>query len=89
MKDISKLGRDLSRTIIIDNMPQNFRLQKENGIFIRTFYGEDPEDTALIDLIPILSKVAEDTGRDVRKSLVKFKDEILKRISSNLNRQRK
>ena len=73
--------------MIIDNMPQNFRLQKENGIFIRTFYGEDPDDNALIDLIPILTKIAEDKVGDVRKSLSKFRDEILKRISSNISRQ--
>ena len=68
-------------------MPQNFRLQKENGIFIRTFYGEDADDTALIDLIPILSKIAEDNVKDVRHALLKFKDEILKRISSNIDKQ--
>jgi len=31
-------------------MIQNFRLQKENGINIRAFWGEDPYDTALIHL---------------------------------------
>ena len=50
IKDISRLGRDLSKIIIVDNMPQNFRLQTENGIFIKTFYGEDTNDTALIEL---------------------------------------
>jgi hypothetical protein len=35
-------------------MPQNFRLQKENGIFIKTFYGDDTNDTALFELTPIL-----------------------------------
>ena len=54
IKDISRLGRDLSKIIIVDNMPQNFRLQKENGIFIKTFYGEDTNDTALIELALIL-----------------------------------
>ena len=68
-------------------MPQNFRLQKENGIFIRTFYGEDSEDTALLDLIPILTKIAEDKVRDVRVSLNKFRDEILRRISSHVEKQ--
>jgi CTD small phosphatase-like protein 2 len=54
IKDITKIGRDISKTIIVDNMPQNFRLQKENGIFIKTFYGHDTEDTALFDLATIL-----------------------------------
>ena len=40
--------------IIVDNMPQNFRFQKENGIFIKTFYGHDKDDTALFDLTSIL-----------------------------------
>jgi CTD small phosphatase-like protein 2 len=86
VKDISRLGRDLSKIIIVDNMPQNFRLQKENGIFIKTFYGEDPDDTALMDLIPILKKVAQDK-KDIRTSLMKCKDDILKRISSNIEKQ--
>lgn len=86
IKDISRLGRDLSKVMIIDNMPQNFRLQKENGIFIKTFYGEDQEDSALIELIPILTKIATDGG-DVRKSLNMFKDDILNKVSSNLGKQ--
>jgi CTD small phosphatase-like protein 2 len=67
-------------------MPQNFRLQKENGIYIRTFYGEDPDDTALTDLIPILINIAKEK-KDVRKSLLKYRDEILRKISSHLGRQ--
>ena len=86
VKDITKLGRDISKIIIIDNMPQNFRLQKENGIFIRTFWGEDPDDSALTDLIPILVNIAKEK-KDVRKSLLKYRDEILKKISSNIGKQ--
>ncbi len=57
MKDLSKIGRDLKKTIIVDNLPQNFRFQNQNGIFIKSFYGEDSEDNALIDLIPILKGI--------------------------------
>lgn len=57
MKDITLIGRDISKTIIVDNIPQNFRLQKENGVFIKTFYGHDTEDTALIDLTSILVSI--------------------------------
>ena len=56
-KDISKIGRDLNKIIIIDNLPQNFRLQTNNGIFIKSFFGEDIEDNSLIDLIPILKGI--------------------------------
>jgi len=53
VKDISKLGRDLSRTIIIDNVWENFQLQPNNGIFIKTWV-EDINDKCLYDLIPLL-----------------------------------
>ena len=59
VKDLSKLGRDLSKIIIVDNMEQNYKLQKNNGITIRPFWGKDNEDTALIDLLEILIKIAE------------------------------
>ena len=54
LKDLSRIGREIETMIIVDNMPQNFNLQKENGIFIKSFYGDDNDDTALIDLAPIL-----------------------------------
>ena len=44
IKDLSKLGRPLEKTIIVDNLAENFILQKDNGIFIQTWL-EDPSDT--------------------------------------------
>lgn len=43
----------MSKTIIVDNMPENFQLQPENGIFISSWTG-DPNDRALKDLAPLL-----------------------------------
>lgn len=37
VKDLSKLGRDLGRTIIVDNLPVNFAWQLRNGICIREY----------------------------------------------------
>ena len=86
VKDIKRIGRPLSKMIIVDNMPQNFRLQKENGISIKAFWGDDAYDNALISLKEILLKIA-DEFIDVRKGLIKYKDEILNKVSSNCARR--
>ena len=86
VKDLTRIGRPLDKTIIVDNMPQNFRLQKENGIIIKGFFGDDPYDTALIELTPILLSIAKEGG-DVRKSLAKYRDDIVKKVTSNISRQ--
>ena len=83
VKDLSKLGRDLSKIIIVDNIPQNFRFQKENGIFIKAFWGEDKMDTALYCLGDILEKIANDFS-DVRQGILFYKEEILSKVSSNV-----
>ena len=36
VKDLETLGRDITKTIIIDNDPLNFRSQPDNGICIKT-----------------------------------------------------
>ena len=86
VKDLQRIGRPLDRIIIIDNMAQNFRMQKFNGILIKPFYGEDQNDRALIDLIPILINISKD-NLDTRNGLVKYRDEIVTKITSNLFRR--
>ena len=83
VKDLSKLGRDLSKIIILDNLPQNYELQKENGIFIRNFYGDDNDD-ALKELIPILTNITKNPNNDIREELKKMKEEIFTKITTNL-----
>ena len=86
VKDISRIGRPLDKIIIVENMPQNYRLQKENGILIKSFYGEDIYDTALLSLGDILMKIANEFN-DVRKGIAKYKNEILNKVSSNLSKK--
>ena len=85
VKDLSRVGRPLDKIAIVDNMPQNFRLQKENGINIKAFWGEEVYDTALIDLGKILVNIAKDGG-DIRDGIYKYKDEILKKVTSNISK---
>ena len=86
VKDLNRVGRSLDRVIIVDDMPQNFRLQKKNGITIKPFLGDDFNDTALYDLIPILKHIAEE-GNDVRIGLEKYRDEIVRKVTSNISKQ--
>ena len=88
IKDISLIGRDLSKVIIVDNMQQNFRLQKNNGILISSFWGEDNNDKALLKLGKILVSIAIDMIEnnfhiDIRDELKKYKEDILSNVSMN------
>ncbi len=85
MKDLNRIGRPIDKIIIVDNMPQNFRLQKENGINIKAFWGEDANDNALEELGKILINIAKDGG-DVRIGLQKYRDEIVKKVTSNISK---
>ena len=87
VKDLTRIGRPLNSTIIIDNMPQNFRFQKENGICIKPFWGQDSSDKTLYDLMPILLDIAKNGG-DVRISLNTYKDEIIGKITSNISKNK-
>ena len=55
IKDLSRIGRPLNKTIIVDNVAENFSLQPDNGIFIKSWF-EDPSDTALLELAPLLKR---------------------------------
>ena len=68
-------------------MPQNFRLQKENGIFIKPFWGEDDYDNALSSLSEILENIHNQFD-DVRDGISFFKDEILNKVTSNFSKRK-
>lgn len=54
VKDMSLVGRDLSRTVLVDDTPLAFLHQPDNGVPVLGFRG-DPDDRLLIEaVLPLL-----------------------------------
>jgi len=58
VKDLSRLGRTLKHTIIIDNSPASYLFHPENAIPIDSWF-DDTNDTELMDLIPFLIELTK------------------------------
>ena len=71
VKDLSFIGRDLSKTIIIDNSPGAYMLQPNNAIPIETWLN-DRSDRQLLDLIPNLEMLS--IAGDIRVCISDMRD---------------
>ena len=81
IKDLSKLGRDLSKILIVDNNKDNFSLQPENGLHICSFIG-DQNDDELYNLSSDLMKIVECKKNDIRPVIKEIKQIMKKRYES-------
>ncbi|CAD8143021.1 unnamed protein product [Paramecium octaurelia] len=84
VKDIQRIGRDVRRTIIIDNLAENFKFQPDNGIQIQSWQG-DQEDQALMFLSPLLIQIVQKKIPDVRDALRRFRDQMKKNIEDGIS----
>jgi len=57
IKDLSRLGRDIRRVIIIDNSPLSYLFHQDNAVPVTSWF-DDMHDTELLSLIPIFERLA-------------------------------
>ncbi|XP_038138860.1 dentin sialophosphoprotein-like [Cyprinodon tularosa] len=58
VKDLSRLGRDLKRVIIIDNSPASYIFHPDNAVPVVSWF-DDMSDTELLDLIPFFESLSK------------------------------
>ena len=84
VKDLTKIGRNLNRCLIIDNLADNFKLQPNNGIQCGTWL-DDMKDTQLNDLDIILTQIIERKPQDIKPIIKKLNDEVNRKLKNNIN----
>ena len=81
IKDLSKLGRNLEKIIIVDNIEENYQLQPNNGINISDFEG-DENDNELEFLLEDLLEIVSVPGKNVINELPKVRRNMQKRYTN-------
>ena len=81
VKDLSRLGRDLNKIIIIDNIEENYQLQPNNGLNISDFEG-DENDNELEYLLEDLLKLVQQPGKNVCEELNVIRRNMQKRYTN-------
>ncbi|XP_035532997.1 uncharacterized protein LOC118339458 isoform X1 [Morone saxatilis] len=59
VKDLSRLGRDLNKVIIIDNSPASYIFHPDNAVPVASWF-DDMSDTELLDLIPFFERLSKE-----------------------------
>lgn len=75
IKDLNRLGRDLSSVVVIDNSSSEYKYNVENAIPVKSWFN-DKRDHELLDLLPILESLSK--VKDVRAIIKKIIEKMSK-----------
>ncbi|XP_042200169.1 carboxy-terminal domain RNA polymerase II polypeptide A small phosphatase 2-like isoform X2 [Callorhinchus milii] len=70
VKDLSRLGRDLNKIIIVDNSPASYVFHPGNAVPVMSWF-DDMSDTELLSLIPVFEGLSQ--AEDVYTGLERLK----------------
>lgn len=83
IKDLSKINRDLSRVIAVDDTPEELAYHQENVLKISTYDSRNLDDCELSKLGNFLEDIYHRDVKDIRKELASYdnKEDILDRFT--------
>ena len=86
VKDISKIGRDMKRIVIVDKLYENIKATPKNGILIKPYFGErDKGDTVLFELKKLLILFHKMGYEDIRIAIKNYENDIKYKITRDNN----
>ncbi|VDM40163.1 unnamed protein product [Toxocara canis] len=78
VKDLTRLGRDLKKVIIVDNSPASYAFHPDNAIPVQSWF-DDVNDAELLEIIPLLEQLA---NVDSIYSVLRNSNDDIRRSSS-------
>ena len=82
VKNISRIGRDMKKIIMVDDLPENLNVYIDNGILILPYDGDyNKEDRVLYELKKMLILFYNLGYEDLRSALKSYKNEIYEKIT--------
>ena len=83
IKDISRIGRDIKKIIMVDDVPENLEKYYENGILILPYEGEedDENDRVLFELKKLLILFYKLGYEDLRTAIKSYQNDIYNKIT--------
>ena len=82
IKDISRIGRDMKKMIMVDDLPENLEYHIDNGILILPYDADNEyEDRVLFELKKLLLLFYKMGFEDIRQALKKYQNEIYNKIT--------
>ena len=86
IKDISRIGRDMKRIIMVDDLPENLEKFKSNGILILPYEGQEQiNDRVLYELKKMMILFYKLGYDDIRFALKQYEDDIREKITFGIN----